>query len=277
MMKKIIIATILSAGILFANSAAKAQGTYVKLGAGYNFGVGSINSSNVTQNGSGSTGSNTFELVKTYLGKGVNAGAAFGYMFNENVGAELGIDYLVGDKSEIEFKETSFHGTSEVYSRMLLLKPSLVISAGKEGLNPYARFGIVAAKGTVHEKGTATLTSSSNITTEESELEYSGGWALGMQGGLGVEYNLSDNMAFYSELTMSNLAYSPDRSELTKLTENGADKLSEKTTNYKETEYTDEYTQNSSVPRNDSEPNKQLKFSMPFGSVGIGVGLKFKF
>jgi opacity protein-like surface antigen len=275
MKKKFIAAALLSAGIVFANSAAKAQGAYVKLGAGYNFGIGSNGTGddyNISQSGSGSNTTFTYEQVKVNYGKGVNAGIGLGYMFNEHVGAELGIDYLIGGKSELEDNAGTTTGTTEKYSRMLLLKPALVISAGMEGVNPYARFGIVAAKGKVHEN----ITQSSGPDKLEREVEYAGGWGVGLQGGLGVEFNLSDNMAFYSELTMSNLSYSPDRGEVTKFTFNGADELSDFTTNEREVEFTDEYTEKGSGTP-DSEPTKALKMSLPFSSVGIGVGLKFKF
>ncbi|MBK0401960.1 outer membrane beta-barrel protein [Adhaeribacter sp. BT258] len=281
MKKHIVLAVALAGGLFLAQSEAKAQGAYVKLGGAYNFGVASERNYNetATQTNSqtGSTYNVSYEKVNVNYGKGITAGGTVGYMFNEHVGAELGIGYLIGGKNELKDIRTN-NGNSESYesevsSRMLLLQPALVISAGMEGINPYARLGLVAAKGSV----TGTDINMGDGDKYEQETKLSGGWGLGLQAGLGVEFKMSDNMAFFSEVTMNNLSYSPDKAEVTKASYNGKDVLGEFTTNDKETEFVDDYSFNSNDQPSDSEPDKSSKFNMPFSSVGVGVGIKFNF
>ena len=84
-------------------------------------------------------------------------------------------------------------------------------------------------------------------------------------------------MAFFSELTMSNLSYSPDKGEITKATYNGRDVLGEIPTREKEIEYVNEYSFNSNTQEPESEPAKEPKFNLPFSSAGVGIGIKMSF
>ena len=269
----------------FCSFNANAQGGYVKLGAAYNFGNGGDIEYNTTSTyvGTNNGGSRTekYERVNVNLGKGISAGGTLGYMFNQHVGAELGIAYLLGGKNEITSTHTetnpNFNRNSstktETYSRMLLLQPSVIISAGMEGLNPYARFGLVAANGKVYLNNEQTGSDGEFIY----ESEYSGNWGLGLQGGLGIDFGLSENLGFFTEVTMSNLKYSPDKMEIVTLTHNGIDRLGALSTNEKEYEFLDEFEATYPGNSSDSEPSKEHKFNMPFGSVGVGIGIKYNF
>ena len=78
-----------------------AQGAYVNANFGYGFMMSSQNINYFSfYNFSAGNNSATLEQINVSLGKGVNAGATFGYMFNNHVGAELGISYLFGAKSK---------------------------------------------------------------------------------------------------------------------------------------------------------------------------------
>ncbi len=110
-----------------------AQGLYVNANVGYGFMMSSQNLSVLGfYNYSSGSNSETYEQVNVSLGKGVNVGAAFGYMFNNHLGAELGVSYLIGGKSNA--KDTYMGGTTdyEIYSKMLRINPSLVIASGFE-------------------------------------------------------------------------------------------------------------------------------------------------
>ncbi|MFC5270965.1 outer membrane beta-barrel protein [Adhaeribacter terreus] len=256
--KKVALAATLSLGL---SVAANAQGAYAKLGAGYQFGMGSATQMQVT-------GSQT-ERIKLNYGKGVAGNLALGYMFNPNIGAELGLGYLAGAKNETKNVYGNRVEDDTYYSRMLLIQPSIVISAGKEGLNPYAKFGLVAAKGKlVHE-----LEYTQNGVAE-MEIEHTGGWGIGLQGALGVEFGLSDQLAFFSELSMSNLSYAPERSEAVAYRYNGADVLHHLTVRDRETVYVDSYIDSN---KGEAMPREHLKENVPFSSVGINLGVKYNF
>ncbi|MGB0404315.1 MAG: hypothetical protein ACPGEG_09480, partial [Salibacteraceae bacterium] len=108
------------------------QGSYLNVNAGYNFKMGSSNIMglyNYTETNSGSTE----EQVHSSLGKGLNLGVAFGYMFTENIGAEIGGSYLLGGKTKATDKYSDGSTTEyEVSANMIRINPSVVISAGGE-------------------------------------------------------------------------------------------------------------------------------------------------
>lgn len=256
-LKKVAIAASLFIG---STLAANAQGPYAKLGLGYQFGMGSATQTQY----SGSQ----IERVKLNYGKGVVANFALGYMFNPNIGAELGFGYLAGDKNETKSVYSNRVENNVNYSRMLLIQPSVIISAGKEGLNPYAKFGLVAAKGKLVNEYELNHNGVYNVKTESN-----GGWGLGLQGAVGVEFGLSEQLGFFTELSMSNLSYAPERSEIVAYEYNGADVLHTVTTRFRETEYVDSYQENKS----DSMPRQELKENLPMSHVGVNIGVKFNF
>ncbi len=257
-----------------------AQGAYVKINAGYGINM----SSSVAQNYSFTTTSSspyiytsTVEVENFSLGKGLNFGGAFGYMFNKNIGAELGISYLLGGTTKF-VNESSFgtiHSISEqtVHSNMLRFIPSLIIASGFEGINPYAKFGLLIGTGSLfidsdeNEDGEITI----------EKWKYNGGFAVGLNSAIGAMLTINENISIFGEIDMVNLSYAPTKGEMTEASQNGVDQLPTMTTREKETEYVDSYTFDSANPVSDSEPAKEVKFKMPYGSVGVNVGLKINF
>lgn len=177
---------------LFTNNTF-AQGAYVQVNTGLAFAMGAQNLdyldfNNYESNSTGSGFTSTQEQVSVSLGKGFNIGGAFGYMFNEHVGAELGLSYLVGGKSEANTTErsTNYNSTTDytLSSKMIRIIPTLVIATGGEKINPYAKFGVVIGSGSV-------LYETNSISDGDiyiSNLELSGGMALGLTSSIGAMY-----------------------------------------------------------------------------------------
>ncbi len=264
---------------LFSNTLF-AQGAYVKINAGYGFIMSSSVAHNYSQTTTSSpsfTYSNTNEAVNLSLGKGLNFGGAFGYMFNKNIGAELGISYLLGGTTKFGNESNYAPGHSNyeqtVHSNMLRFIPSLVIASGFEGINPYAKFGLLIGTGSIFFDGD--LDADGNIAVEN--WKYNGGFALGLNSAIGAIFTMNDNISIFGEIDMVNLSYAPTKGELTESTLNGVDQLPTMTTSEKEIEFVDSYTFESANPPSDSEPSKEIKFKMPYGSVGLNVGLKINF
>lgn len=263
---------------LFSNTLF-AQGAYVKINAGYGINM----SSSVTQKHSEVSTvspysySFTLEAVNYSLGKGLNFGGAFGYMFNKNIGAELGISYLLGATTKIinesDYGTNQYKAEQTMHSNMLRFIPSLVIVSGFEGINPYAKFGLLIGTGSVFMGNDRNM----NRDISVEKWKYNGGVALGLNSALGAIFNINDNISLFGEIDMVNLSYAPTKGELTEATYNGVDNLPDMTTNEKEIEFVDSYTLNTDSPTIDSEPAKQTKFKMPYGSVGLNVGLKISF
>lgn len=248
-----------------------AQGAYVNVNAGYGFSTSSVNLYYFDfYNYSSSSNSYTEEQICVSLGKGLNFGGTFGYMFNKNIGAELGISYLLGGKSEAKDDWSGGSATYTLSSKMLRFSPSIIIAAGVEGVDPYARFGLIIGSGKVVYEYDETDDGDNTMM----KLDLNGGIALGLNAGIGANFSISDNMSIFGEINMVNLSYAPKKGEVTEATFNGTDMLSDMTTHEKEIEFVDSYTYSYDSPPSDSEPAKELKQYLPFGSIGVNFGLR---
>lgn len=266
---KLLISIMLFAGITFAGNM-HAQGVYMNLNAGYGMKSSAMNMDYFNfYNYTSSTNSSTTEYIGVSLGKGLNVGGAFGYMFNDNVGAELGLNYLLGGKSKAtdEYKD----GKTEyaLSSNMLRINPSFMVATTTGKVNPYAKFGVVIGLGSVkyrvEDNDDGRLT---NITSK-----YSGGIATGLSGAFGANFWMSDMLSIFAELSMINMSYAPSKGELTEIEVDGKDILSTLNTKQKEIEFVKERTQ-TSTPTPDSQPRVELKQKMPFGSFGLNFGVR---
>ncbi len=255
---------------LIANTIS-AQGAYVNINIGYGIGASSQNLSSLNFNNY--TRQNNFttrEQVNLSFGKGLNIGGTIGYMFNENVGLELGISYLMGGKSVAKDIYSNRTVDYTIYSNMIRFNPSLVIAAGFKNINPYAKFGMMIGSGAImyetldYDDGDIWVTKS----------EYNGGIALGLTAGAGVLFNISENLSFFAEINMVNLSYAPTKGEITEASKNGADLIPNLTTKERQIEFVESYTTEQGNPSPDSQPDKLLIEKYPFGSFGLNIGLK---
>ena len=164
-MKKILLG-IAATAILSLQYNVKAQtvstpagsGFYIDVNAGYNmpmapqsvgfFGWNTWESGLV--NFERTTTEDKYDDVVLSLGKGANFGANIGYMFTKNLGAELGINYLLGSKSTAVQKRTD--GTDivnqEISAKIIQLSPTFVLRGNYAKINPYAKAGLVFGLGT---------------------------------------------------------------------------------------------------------------------------------
>lgn len=259
----------------------KAQGVYVKVGAGYGLPAGTQTGFNTDQ--SMVTDIYKTEVVNYSFGKGLNFAGTFGAMFNKNLGMELGIGYLIGSKTEFTDNYTTTGSTSKststMKSKMLFFVPALVIESGFEKINPYARLGLVVALPKVTNEDERTVSSTYSSTTHKSieKTDVKMDLGLGANAALGILFNLSDNFAIFGECNINALSITPKSSEITESSTDGVDNLSSMTTSEKETVYEKSVTEDPLNPPSDSEPSKSVKFKLPFSSVGANIGVKISF
>lgn len=250
---------------------------YLKLGVGYNMAAPK------TEMGADITTTKS-EVVKSSYGKGISPALSFGYMFNEHLGAELGLSYLLGGKTEYtEVDVTSSGGVDYTTTTVNTTKakgvyvlPALVVRGGsaESKLRPYARVGLalpVAGKVVTEQNGTTTPSNAKTEITAETK----GKLSLGYTGAFGVTYSLSENLGLFVELTGTSLNIWAKSTELTKYSVNGTDQLANLQTIQKETEYASSVSDTDN--RDVSKARKALDTSAPFSSLGLTVGVSYKF
>lgn len=214
----------------------------------------------------------TDEQVYVSLGNGFNLGGTVGYMFNDNLGMELGVNYLLGAESKA--KDIYLDGTTDysMSSNMLRLNPSLILAAGKQKIDPYAKVGIIVGSGNIDYS----IKESIDGDVAEQTLTMDGGLAYGLNSSFGLLFKKSESISFFTEFSMINMSYAPVKGEITEASFNGRDVLPSLTTNEKKFEYLDKIIYTGSLPR-DSEPTQSLKVNYPFGSWGINAGIRLSF
>jgi opacity protein-like surface antigen len=271
------------------------QGLYMRVNGGYALGTSQGNLLELSFiNYTYEDDTETSELIDLSLGKGLEAGAALGYSFNRFLSAEIGFSYLKSAEWTSEMKDESGSPSDDQYSissitqslnsNMISLAPTIQISAGAEKVNPYARFGLVLGKAKVmqsremYSRYKSEFWDFDEIESSEMEMERNGGWALGFSGGLGLDFRLSQNFSFFSELRVLSLSYAPKKGEVTKYEENGINELKDLTVSEKEVEYVDKIViSNDDDPIEEDEPSQDLKHYLPYNSLGLRLGLEIRF
>ncbi|NVN95686.1 MAG: hypothetical protein HXX18_10435 [Bacteroidetes bacterium] len=285
-------------------------GLYASFGLGYGLGLGSQNIDGFTDQTSTKTSttlpaSTTEDQINFSLGKGLCINGAFGYMINGNLGFELGFSYLIGGKNTAT--NTENENTTETIvtyttntikknetvttynASMFRLSPSVIISSGMEGINPYAKFGMTIGFGSFYKEASENgskrvinknsgilLYDSTTISSSLRKDQYSGGVAIGFNATLGCAFTVSDNISIFAEFNMINMSYSPTMSEVTEYNENGVNQIpSSITAAQKQTYYYDTLTSSTTFDPNASPI--ALKQSFSFGSIGLNIGMKISF
>lgn len=199
-------------------------------------------------------------------------------MFNDHIGAEIGISYLLG--SRYEAKDEIFSSFSQpstatytMSSKMIRFNPSIIITSGIEKINPYAKFGFLIGSGLIDDEFMETTSGD----VSELKYRYDGGLAVGFTSSFGGLFELNENMSFFSEINMVNLSYAPTKGEMITANYNGIDMLPNMTTSDKKIDFVDSYRNYYNTPSADSQPSEELRQKYPLGSIGLNIGVMIKF
>ncbi len=236
----------------------------------------------------------TSNLVSLNLGKGLNFGASFGYMFNDYLGAELGLNYLLSGKTSNMYKSTdsfdpnapvviSYEG--EISASQFRINPMIVVSTDFMDFVPYAKFGVMVGIGTkINETYTDKTTPDVTIV---QKFESDGGIALGVNAVFGALYKLNKKTGIFLELSSTSMSYSPKTRTITDYTTtivNGTstsevNELIDEAFPYsaKVTEYTDEITEYSTGSVDPTLSTLAMKIKYPFSTFGFNLGVRFSF
>jgi hypothetical protein len=244
-----------------------AQGLYVTANAGYGFGINKSTINDFTETAT----TYTYNLKSLSFGQGINLGGAIGFMFNKNMGAELGLSYLIGGKTKSTDSYIDRAENSTYYGKMLKFNPSFIFTGGAGKFNPYAKMGLVIGFGSFNHDYSVNYNTGNVYITN---YKWSGGIALGFSSALGAMYKLNNNLSLFGELNLISLSYSPEKMIVTKATDNGIDVLSSMTTYDKETDFVDSYTVSSTAPVDTTKPRQIIKVPFPFGSFGFNFGIR---
>ncbi len=270
----LVLCTILFTGY---SNAQKSQKFYARVGIGV--AAGTSNSLDMLYKYTNDGVNQTLKIQPVDLGSGFNGTAAFGFMPSKYVGFEIAISDFFGFPNFGDSIVKMPGGTTTyaaIKVNVLSVIPSVVITAGLDKVNPYARFGVVLGVYPVmrnfYEADQPTVNPPKKI---EAILEYTGGIALGFSATGGVTFKINKLISLYAELNYIGMSFAPTESELTKFTVDGVNQLTTLNTKQRETLYVTKLNLNEKIP--DTSPNKELLKNYPLNSVGASFGVMFKF
>lgn len=258
-----------------------AQKLYIRAGLGGGVGLKQY-ASTMWSDESQTASSDNFVIKSVGLGGGFNVNAAFGYNLSDNVGAELGINEFIGlakkTHSTNDNSSSSLTIDNKISGMMLQIVPAVVINAGLEKINPYARLGMIVGvlpSITIDSKSSSTSSGASRASSSQDfKIKLSGGVAVGFTAAGGVTYNISDMLSLYGELVYNGIAYSPAKGIYKKYIVDDVDKLATMTTKEKETKFVKKFDADEKI--SDDSPSKTPKVSFTFSDVLLNVGVMIK-
>jgi hypothetical protein len=255
----------------------QAQNFYTRLGVGVSGGISS--NLDILYSYSNTGSGRQVTVVPVGFGRGFTGSVAFGYTPSKYIGIEFGISEFIG-LPKIADSVMKFPGGSAVEARikgnMLALNPAIVLRPGFAGIDPYARIGFILGIRPV-VNATADFTNASTNPPQESEAirQFYGGVAAGLNAALGVTWSVSTVISLYAECNFSSINYSPKYSEVIFYEKNGVDQLPSLTVKQTKTEYYNNIRPDEEIP--ETNPDKQLRKSLPFSNAGLAFGIQFKF
>jgi hypothetical protein len=243
----------------------KTSSSYFRFGVGYGFPSGSqllgVNSTSTSTNTSYTSKQ---EGIYGSLGSGFTFNSSYLHMYSKNIGLDLGLQYVWGKKYESTSSSSGQNNTytekNKIYSRGLLFGPSLIVMMGENKVRPYVQIGITAGSIKVHGED-----SYSNFKTT---TEYYGGISIGFKGGFGIDAPISENAKFFTECVFTSMSYYPKKGTITYSDGSPQQKV----------EFEKDITYNVSNSNPNPAPNtqKELRSSLPFGSIALNIGLKLQ-
>ena len=275
-MKKLIL---LALAFALTAGMAHAQKAYLRLGLGG--GVGLVQYNDNWYNETKTSSADNIEMRSASLGSGFNANLAFGYMFSQYIGMELGVNQFLGMAKKTTYSASSNTmddaGTQKIAGTMLQIVPAVVITPGIEKVNPYARLGmIIGVLPAITSSYEETITTNGGFKATskfEGKTRDYGGVALGFTAAAGAAFQLSEKLSFFGELVFNGVTYSPAKGKIKTYTVDGTDELGSLPTKAKEWTYERKMDLDEQIPS--GSPDKRQKVTANFSNVELNVGIKF--
>lgn len=187
------------------------------------------------------------------------------YMMTPYVGFGVTGEYLLGRTISSEKNTANDFIRVESFARAFAIRPSVVLTAGSEKINPFIRLGAAFAFPRI--KSTAERGQPTALVLKD---EVYGGTAFGFSGSLGAKYTLSDRVDLFAEAEYSLMRYTPKTRQINLFTLNGVDIIDK---NYENR--TIELSDNATFNEIKIEEKKQKSRIQPFSSLSFNLGLAF--
>ena len=265
------------------DSILKPKKTYFSLGLSINP-IGANSSKWVTDN-INSTDDATQKVSNYSLGKSIGLNSSFGLFFSKNIGAEIGMSYVLGMGNSYEY--AYYYSSINSYERIkgagaannFSISPKLVFN-----LNQRESGGFIYTK-VGYQMGFANIMYNDKLSRiDENKSSFTANLKWKQTGkpvhgsvfciGYTFKENPKTNSKIFIELEISNASMKPVKSELVSLTSSGVNTTEFQSENFKTIYYKDEITYDS-ADNDPNQPRERLAIPLNFSYVGMKVGWVF--
>ena len=263
MMKKSVIVT----SLVFVSIFGYGQESYFRFNVGYGTPFASQQISDETTIRS-STGK-TKGIYGSY-GKGVYFEGAYGLISKGPLGFDLEFSYLLGDSYNgtylMDGSGGSYYEESVTSAKGFFVAPSITFTTRGKEIQGYARLGPILGSNTI----TNEINGKGGLDKLYLEVDYKGGISMGWKSSLGINFNASNRIVVFSELSVVAMTYYPKIGEVTKILLNDKSAPTFLPAAQRDFEFKEEITFSTTSTAN----YDRLKKAYPFGSIALDIGLK---
>jgi len=284
------------------NDVQHSKGFYLRAGGGFIAQSGKTEFNNADPNGITmiqqsteiSTDGSTIHVkaLNGTLGGGFKFNVTGGYMFNNYIGAELGVNYFYGSKETIgKFTSPQLISEEKAYIRGVDLMPAVYLTPNFKKLNPYARIGLVMT-------GAGKLTIDTNVTQIDgggqgtdivvnAKTEVKSKFSTGFGAAAGLTYPIGDKLSLFGEFEFRNFSIKSKSASIkeyeTRAVTGGqsqlvpGQQLTDLPVSEKEFIFTDDYNLSATSPVPENEPRKIPTQFINTSGAGINIGVKYSF
>jgi|SRR5690554_709091 len=285
LMKKIFYTGAIAAAIFFLNDV-KAQGFYTDVNIGYGWGLGESNLGMKTYDDFIEDG-DTQEAIYGTLGGGLTIAVAPGYMINEYIGIELGVNYFVGEKKVINELTTSLdtrYDRTTANSNQLRILPTLFLRTGGDKFYAYSKSSLLVPVlgSTIGVREESKVDPINGVLLERTSTTTNGSFTVGFRGAIGMGYQITEMIGLNLEVAYTSLSIKPKNRTVDSYTINDTELIADFLPYVQDIEYVDQLnssSNNSSYNSNFSmdKPKEELATKTNFSQIGVTLGVKISF
>lgn len=249
---------------------------FVKAGLGYNFEAErqQLAIAGIAYGDGVSTKVVNSKPSRASMDAGFQGTVSIGYMFNKYIGVCVNVNAGIANK-KYSYETTGTlaqpYGTSFSQNQQaqlpILVTPSFYFQTDNKDFNLYSRVGLALP---VYQKIKINSESTSGGSEYKGSMTMKTDFCPGFNGAVGIDYKLSDNFHFWSEVSLVSLSLYTKESTITAYSVNGTDQLSTIPENKRTTKYTEGQT-------TAGGPIYQAKYTIPFSSIGLFAGIAYHF
>lgn len=276
--------------LLLINSALFSQKLYVEFGGGYGIGNQKTDfTTNVYINNympADSIASDViWNLSRFSFGQGVSGQLSVGTFLSSRLGFELTGFYNKSKKFSTESNQNDtysdgsfidYNFCKDYNASSFGFKPTVIVKSDGKNIRMYVKAGAIFSFTRITEEVEFRYYTNKPFyypTWDQTyKFEYKRKLNIGITASLGMEFDISDDLSFFTEISYNEIAYIPKSGEITEFKDRGIDELNDLTVSERQVEFVDSYSENEN--NSDNIPTKMLKETFSFSNIAIMAGFK---